>query len=47
MFLHRHVARNMKRHFKFMHVADVTAHDVTSTTIAMDYNNVTDNEAAI
>lgn len=38
------MSRAMKRKFNFMHVAGGTAHDVTDTTLAMDYNIVSDDE---
>lgn len=38
------MSRNMRRKFNFMHVAGGAAHDVTDTTVAMEYNIVSDDD---
>ena len=41
------MSANMKRKFNFMHVANGAAHDVTSTTLTMDYNTVPADETSL
>ena len=41
------MSKNMKRRFNFMHIAGGAGHDVTTTTVAMDYNVFSDDEADV
>ena len=41
------MSRNMKQQFNFMHIAGGAGHDVTDTTVSMDYNVVSDDEEVV